>query len=235
MTVALLAAAYATYLVHFFDSAAITWMRGDGAWLAAWLGAPTSLGKFHWYMMPALGIGLAVAVTDWEARSRRGKAFLTLCLSQALFSLTALILSFTASNLVKIAVGRARPLLLEQHGAAHFSPLTAGYAFASFPSGHATACGTVAAILAIWFPARAVPFGCIFLVLAASRVAAKAHYPSDVIAGFALGFIGTLYLGRWLGSRHLGFRLPKHRLLPLPRFAGALRARPAGRLAHPIS
>ena len=61
-----------------------------------------------------------------------------------------------------------------------------------------------------------VAFGAIFprarpllwtyaLLIAVSRVVVTAHYPSDVIAGAALGGFGALWVRDWFAVRRLGF------------------------------
>lgn len=74
------------------------------------------------------------------------------------------------------------------------TPLTS-----SFPSGHASAAMTAAAVLSrggrswLWYP--------LGLVVAFSRVHVKMHHPSDVVAGLAtgaaLGGIANKALDRW--------------------------------------
>lgn len=218
-----LAAAYLVFIVQFLDRRLLAALH-DGHWTTTWLAATSDLGKFHWYMLPALGVFLATAVADWRCYGRRGRALLTLLCAQSAFALAVLVLTFCGCNLLKLAVGRARPLLLETYGAAYFSPLSPGYAFASFPSGHATALGTVAGILTIWAPSRRWLILGIFLTLAFSRVAAGAHYPSDVAAGFCFGLLVTFAAARWAAARRLGFRPIPGRLLPGVRFGAALAA-----------
>jgi undecaprenyl-diphosphatase len=50
--------------------------------------------------------------------------------------------------------------------------------------------------------------------LAATRVAALAHWPSDVIAGFSIGIGTALLVARHLASRELFFRLSPGKILP---------------------
>jgi undecaprenyl-diphosphatase len=224
MSALALAGVAAVFLAHFFDSATIVWERAGGSPLMSWIGELSPAGKFQWYMIPALAGLVCAACADWPARNRRGRGRLSLVYAQSAFALSTLFITFLSNNLLKIVIGRGRPRLFEEHGAAHFQPMTAGYDFASFPSGHATACGTVAAILIIWFPRWSVPVLLVFSAVAISRIAVGAHYPSDVAAGFAIGFVVTLFIARWLAARRLGFRLPPGRLLPRLRHAQAMRA-----------
>jgi membrane-associated phospholipid phosphatase len=61
------------------------------------------------------------------------------------------------------------------------------YAHASFPSGHATTAFALAALLALWYPRWAAGFLALAGLVALSRVVLGAHFPSDVLAGAALG------------------------------------------------
>lgn len=88
--------------------------------------------------------------------------------------------------LVKWALGRARPL----------GELYAGVDAFSFPSGHAAGSATLLGLLAVLVAGQlrgALRWGAIAgpatlaLAIGVSRVYLQAHWPSDVMAGFALG------------------------------------------------
>ncbi len=61
------------------------------------------------------------------------------------------------------------------------------YAHASFPSGHATTAFALAALLALLYPRWAAGFLALAALIGLSRVVLGAHFPSDVLAGAALG------------------------------------------------
>jgi membrane-associated phospholipid phosphatase len=99
------------------------------------------------------------------------------------------------ANVVKPAFGRERPLL--SNNEAVFKPGTSNY---SFPSGHATEAFAVASVVAIRSSGWVVPtlaYTCASLV-AFDRVNDRAHFPSDVLAGAALG----VAVGRFIAHRH---------------------------------
>ena len=71
----------------------------------------------------------------------------------------------------------------------------------SFPSGYAASAAAFATGVALEVPALAVPVGGLAAAVGASRVTSRAHYPSDVLAGFALGTAAGLLTLRWWPRR----------------------------------
>lgn len=84
----------------------------------------------------------------------------------------------------------------------------------SFPSDHATMAGAVAVGLFLASRRWGVPALVLGLLMAATRVYVGAHYPGDVLAGFALGgaVAAALVL---VGSKHLGKLLARLAQTPL--------------------
>lgn len=68
-----------------------------------------------------------------------------------------------------------------------FSPFAGDASFESFPSGHATTIGSVFVAFALFFPRYGALLIAGGLWLGMTRIMVGAHYPSDVIAGLALG------------------------------------------------
>jgi undecaprenyl-diphosphatase len=70
----------------------------------------------------------------------------------------------------------------------------------SFPSDHATAAFAIAAVLLVRFGRPALPVMLAAVALAASRVLIGLHYPTDVLAGAAIGTAAALAVC-WLVPR----------------------------------
>ncbi|OAI51635.1 phosphoesterase PA-phosphatase [Betaproteobacteria bacterium SCGC AG-212-J23] len=57
----------------------------------------------------------------------------------------------------------------------------------SFPSGHTLHAVAFSLVASAYYPALAIPLAVVTLLTAASRVVLGLHYPSDVLAGAAIG------------------------------------------------
>lgn len=183
-------------------------------WVAR-LGSISDIGKAENYLIPALIIVLVSGIFIRFSKSPKRLNFWRLLRAHALFLFTAVAVSGIITDIIKPLIGRARPRLMEEFGAFHFVPLTLKSVFFSMPSGHATTMGAVTCALCLWFPKTryvVLPLG---FVLASTRVFALAHYPTDVIIGFGLGAIYTLFLAHWLQQRNACFTLINARLMPV--------------------
>jgi membrane-associated phospholipid phosphatase len=120
-----------------------------------------------------IGVASVLAATG-RPRARRA----------ALRGLASVVLASAASNVIgKGLAGRARP-------SAPVPParrLAHGVRTTSFPSGHAASAAAFATGAALELPALAAPVGALAAAVGASRVVTGVHFPSDVLAGFAIG------------------------------------------------
>ena len=136
----------------------------------------------HSALWLAIAIGLGATRNKWARRA-------------ALRGLTSIAIASAAANVVaKGLAGRKRPRnetpILRQ--LVHVPKTT------SFPSGHSASAAAFAVGVALEIPALALPMGTLALAVGASRVVTGVHYPSDVLAGFAIGAAaGTVTLRWW--------------------------------------
>lgn len=153
-----------------------------GLFSESWNGFFTMVSGSNW---PIMISAITVLFFLWtRKRDYHGMAIVVL----------VVLLSKQTSEILKEWIGRERP-----EGAVFVEAETL-----SFPSGHSTV-GAALFALIIYFISREITslagkwaaacfFALVILLIGVSRVALGAHYPSDVIAGYAVGFIFT-YLG----------------------------------------
>ena len=174
------------FLVALVLAAVVLALWADVA-ITSWIKSHTSASLKHVAVMIS-------RIGDWPAHIAAGVfglavAFLVRRKDWARIFLAMLIacaLAGVAARVIKIATGRARPLVQTERvwNGPRFSA-----AYNAFPSGH-TASST-AFFVALFLARRRIgaPFLFIPVVIAAARVFAGAHYLSDVVFAAALGFV----------------------------------------------
>lgn len=101
--------------------------------------------------------------------------------------------SAVANGPGKFLARRSRPLLHDVPLARQLLRQPVTY---SFPSGHSASAAAFAAGVALESPVVAVPVAIVALGVGVSRVHNGVHYPTDVLAGFAVGAVATWALTR---------------------------------------
>lgn len=164
-------------------------------------GIITDFGQSGWIIVASLLVCVEAYIAYRLAPSWRRRLQAAFVSHMALYIFLTVALSGVTANLLKRAIGRARPILYDQLGMLSFSSFSGSSRYESLPSGHATTIGAFMVAMALIAP----PFRMVFLImglwLGFSRVIVGAHYPSDVIAGLALGAWFSLAIAI-LFSRH---------------------------------
>jgi membrane-associated phospholipid phosphatase len=177
---------------------------GDGPW-AGFFSYVTMLGSSVVYLVP---LGLAAVILLVAARQAPGRiraARLRLAAS-LMFVFAAIALSGLTVDLIKVLVGRARPYLWRDGGIYQFAPPGWSSLYQSFPSGHSSTVVAAALATGLLVPAWRWPLLGFAGLLALTRLAVGAHYPSDLLAGAAVAVVVTLALRRWCAARGWLFR-----------------------------
>lgn len=182
----------------------------------------TKIGESGWIFALSAIIALAAIVAAKGTRSGAGRraAFgLEAIAARATFLFATNAVAGILSQVIKHIAGRARPKYLDLVGPFHFDLFSLNASYASFPSGHTITAFASATALALFLPRWRVPLLLLATLVGLSRLAVGAHYPSDVLAGAALGAATTYYLARACAVRGLVFRRRADGRL-VPRAAG---------------
>ena len=146
----------------------------------------------------ALGVPLVMAAVGWKNHDRQ-------LMQDALFVGTSVVGTFAFTMGIKYLVNRTRPY--EAYPGLIFPRSTEPDP--SFPSGHTASAFALATSLCIKYPKWYViaPSALWVGSVALSRMHEGVHYPTDVMAGAALGVgctIGSYYLSKWMNKKLFG-------------------------------
>lgn len=182
--------------------------QGAIAWPDAWrlpFFMITEYGKSDWVLIPTLTVALvALAVRPFLSRLRRLVAGEIAMVSGFIF--LGVGGPGLLSNLLKRAVGRARPGEFDTQGAFSFEPVLNQWNFQSFPSGHTTTAIALAFVIGFLWPRLFGWLLALGIVVGISRVPVGMHYPTDVFAGLITGMLGAYAVRNYFASRGWLFR-----------------------------
>ena len=210
-----IAAIAATMLV--LDAWAIAVVPTLPPWLVAGFDWVTDFGKSYWLLYPigfALALLAALASPALSAMSRGVLATVAVRLG---FLFSAIALPGLVFTVAKRLIGRARPLVGGSIDPFLYRPLSWNVEYASLPSGHAVDAFAAAAAMGALWPRTRPWMWTYAVIIAMSRVALTAHFPSDVLAGAIVAVAGVALLRVWFASRRLAFAPDDDgRICPMP-------------------
>ncbi len=191
-------------------------MLGSDYTLAVWMQSfPDDLLPFaHW--VTDLGEGVEVLVTTGlllllsalipvASMRRRMQAGLNAVTAGAAFVFLSVAGGGLVALLLKYAIGRARPVLLDSEGYLSFQPFAMHSDFAALPSGHSATAAAMALSLALVFPRLRAVFVSAGVLICVSRQLVGMHWMSDTLMGWAVGAALTYWLAHIFARRGLMF------------------------------
>lgn len=116
-------------------------------------------------------------------------AFVKIKNSNAFYVLCSVVLAIMTTGLLKVLIGRSRPIIYEALNATFFVPGTTETVFNSMPSGHTAVSFAALVMLGMLRPHIKWATWTLAIIIAVSRVYVGAHWTGDVILG---AFIGML-------------------------------------------
>ena len=135
---------------------------------------------------------VSVVVKDFLGKVRTNYAFL-------IFS--SVLGAGVVANIIKVVLGRFRPVFFEALGITGFRPFSFEWAFNSMPSGH-TAATFAGLVMAGMLAPKIKPITwTLAIIVGASRVAYGTHWPTDVILGAFIGMVAADLIKYWAFKR----------------------------------
>jgi membrane-associated phospholipid phosphatase len=186
-------------------------------WLVAGLRWATDFGKSYWFLDPIAILLALMALSASPALPPISRGVIAAGAVRLGFVFCAIALPGLVFTVLKPLIGRARPLVGGGIDPFLYAPLSWKVEYSSFPSGHAVDAFAAAAAFGALWPRTRVWMWTYALIIAASRVAVTAHFPSDVIAGGIFGVAGVILVRAWFASRGLAFAMTDdRRIRPMP-------------------
>jgi undecaprenyl-diphosphatase len=165
----------------------------------------TRLGESAWVLYVAGGALLALSLYPVDRLGRAQRLRVHDIALIAYFLFTSVAFSGLLTSLLKNLIGRARPAFTPEGSVWFSNPFGDTYDFASFPSGHATTAGALTMALMLLAPRYRIFFLVAGIWIAVSRPVLGVHFPSDILAGFALGSAFTYVYARSFARKRLLF------------------------------
>jgi membrane-associated phospholipid phosphatase len=157
-----------------FDALVQPWFRGFDWAVWRWFDI---LGEWKILAAAALAVFLIFRAFGLNSGVRK--------LSANIFC--SIVLAEFAVSILKICVGRLRPVMFEGLGQTGFEPFSMSGTWHSFPSGHAAAAFAALVSVGLAYPKAKPLVWTLAIAAGVSRVCVGAHFPSDVIFAAFLG------------------------------------------------
>ncbi len=219
-----------------FDESSVAWAAALPGWVRGLFEVISDGGQSQWILAPTGVAVLLLLLGRWNA-IRRGL--------RAAWSEVASLLGYVffsvggagmVTNILKQIIGRGRPIGFDDNGWLFFDAFNFNYAHGSFPSGHATTAGAAIVAGILVFPRFRMPIIAVGILVGFSRIIVSAHYPSDVIAGLAVGAAFAYVTARFLLRRRIAFAVDRegHIRLRVAALVGAFRLHGTTIIAAPF-
>lgn len=116
-------------------------------------------------------------------------AFVKIKNSYVFYIFCSIVSAIGITGILKVLIGRSRPVLFDALGKTFFEPGTFNSVFNSMPSGHTAVSFAGLVMIGMLFPRTKWLTWTMAIIIGLSRIYVGAHWPSDVVLG---AFVGML-------------------------------------------
>ena len=116
-------------------------------------------------------------------------AFVKIKSSYIFYVFCSVAFAYVVTALLKVSIGRSRPVLFDALGNTYFEPWVFDSVFNSMPSGHSSASFAGLVMIGMLFPRIKWATWTLAIIIGISRIYVGAHWPSDVIFGAFIGMV----------------------------------------------
>ena len=142
-----------------------------------------------WLLVSALSVLFFFVYKALRNENDFRYAFVKIKNSYVFYVFCSVVLAIMTTGLLKVLIGRARPVLFDALGRTFFEPWTFNTVFNSMPSGHTAVSFAGLVMIGMLFPRIKWATWTMAIIIGVSRIYVGAHWPSDVILG---AFVGML-------------------------------------------
>jgi membrane-associated phospholipid phosphatase len=142
-----------------------------------------------WVLMSILSVFAFFVYKAWQNEFDFRFAFYKIKNSYVFYVCCSVLLAVFTTGILKVLIGRSRPILFDALDKTYFEPWTFDTIFNSMPSGHAAASFAGLVMIGMLFPRIKWATWTMAILIGLSRVYVGAHWGSDVVFG---AFIGML-------------------------------------------
>ena len=116
-------------------------------------------------------------------------AFVKINSSYIFYIFCSVLSAFLITGILKLFIGRSRPVLFDALGNTYFEPWVFDSVFNSMPSGHSATGFAGLVMIGMLFPRIKWATWTLAIIIGISRIYVGAHWPSDVILGAFIGMV----------------------------------------------